>query len=174
MKKCFKCGIEKDLSEFYIHHRMKDGHLNKCKECTKEDSDKTYKQKSINPEFIKKENTRSRERYYRLNYAHKEKPSHKFRNKYMKSFFDKYPEKLLAARKSQHINIPEGLEKHHWSYNEIHYKDVLFLSKKDHCTAHRFMIYDSEQMMYRTTTGVLLDSRNLHERYINEQIKFYN
>jgi hypothetical protein len=36
MKKiCTSCGIEKDLEDFYRHDMMKDGHLNKCKDCVK-------------------------------------------------------------------------------------------------------------------------------------------
>ena len=45
MKECFKCGAERPLSDFYKHKGMKDGHLNKCKECTKQDT----KARRLNP-----------------------------------------------------------------------------------------------------------------------------
>lgn len=37
IKQCFKCGTEKPLEDFYKHPQMKDGRVNKCKECNKSD-----------------------------------------------------------------------------------------------------------------------------------------
>lgn len=36
-KRCFKCGEIKPLAAFYAHKGMKDGHVNKCKDCNKND-----------------------------------------------------------------------------------------------------------------------------------------
>lgn len=37
MKTCFRCGRTLPITEFYAHKAMADGHLNKCKDCTKGD-----------------------------------------------------------------------------------------------------------------------------------------
>ena len=45
-KKCFKCERVLPLSQFYKHKQMSDGHLNKCKKCTKSDA-KANRDKNI-------------------------------------------------------------------------------------------------------------------------------
>ncbi len=37
-KTCFKCKIKWPLHYYYKHNQMKDGHLNKCKKCSKKDA----------------------------------------------------------------------------------------------------------------------------------------
>ena len=43
MKICFKCGQSKTLIEFYKRLETVDGHLNKCKVCTKNDAKASYR-----------------------------------------------------------------------------------------------------------------------------------
>lgn len=58
MKKCFKCGVEKPLASFYKHSGMSDGHLNKCKECTKIDVKKHRKENDSVREHDRKRGNR--------------------------------------------------------------------------------------------------------------------
>lgn len=41
-KVCFKCHVEKALTEFYVHPAMGDGRLNKCKQCARKDVRANY------------------------------------------------------------------------------------------------------------------------------------
>ena len=47
-KRCFKCQQVKPLTDFYHHSKMADGHLNKCKVCTRTD---TRIQRARNDEY---------------------------------------------------------------------------------------------------------------------------
>lgn len=61
----------------------------------------------------------------------------------------------------------DNAEKHHWSYNVEHYKDIIWLTKKQHKKGHRFLIYDQERMMYRRyDTNELLDTKESHEEFM--------
>lgn len=163
-KICFKCGKEKSLDDFYKHKQMKDGRLNKCKSCTKSDSE-NQRQKNLKKEgWHEKEKARQRYKYYRLNYKSKHKPTSEKKHKYISTYKNKYPEKVSAMNKSSSL-FKKGFEKHHWSYNVGDEKDVIWMTKQAHSFLHRFLIYDEVKFMYRTLKGNLLDSREKHIKY---------
>ena len=167
-KVCFKCGIMKDISEYYKHKQMGDGHLGKCKTCTKYDSFKRHNEKIKDKDWVESEKKRAREKYHRLYNDGRHKPLQEDKKKSIGRYFSMYPEKYKAQSLSCKLKPKEkGNHLHHWSYNIEHAKDVLELPKELHYKLHRFMIYDQERFMYRRVdTMELLDTKEKHIEYI--------
>jgi len=161
MKRCFKCGIEKELSEFYAHPKMGDGHLGKCKECTKKDSDKRDKQLRHSPEYCEKERLRAKEKYHRLNYRIRQfelTKSKPYKNAVYKNLH-------------RHEGISKELNIHHWNYNLP--KDYFILHKKIHRFIHRFIVLDKTTLCFKTQTGELLSTKKQHSEYIDKLAQLY-
>lgn len=173
VKCCISCNKNKPNTSFYKHKQMKSGRLNRCVDCVKASSIKRDKEIRKNPELLQKERKRQREKYYRLNYKDKHKPTKEVKKIIIQRYNEKYPEKIKAKNYTSTI-IKSNKENqfHHWSYNKEHYKSVIELSVEKHNLVHRFINYDKDQKMYRTLDGYLLDSKSKHIDYINKIIDF--
>jgi hypothetical protein len=166
MKTCFKCGETKGLAEYYKHPRMGDGHLNKCKDCTRKDVKERFDILiEEDPEFIYSERLRGREKYHRL-YKGQTSANKDGLIKSRKIWKGRYPEKWLAKVACDRLPRIPGRHRHHWSYNDEHFTDYIVLDEKFHSKLHRFITYDPKEKKYRTTENTLLETREMHEQYI--------
>jgi len=143
MKQCFKCKQHLELLEFYKHSMMSDGHLNKCKSCTKQDSENRRKQKEKNIDWALSERKRHREK------------SRKYRdegrvliknNSYNKKWICENPEKRKAhmivnhALRSGTINrhpccvCGNKAQAHHEDYSKP--LEIIWLCSRHHADRH--------------------------------------
>ena len=91
-KTCFKCNKTLPLEAFYKHKQMGDGHLNKCKECTKKDA------------FIHRENNLEKIRAYDRQRGNRQVYS--YTKEYRSANKDKY-----KAHKSINYAVKSGVIK---------------------------------------------------------------
>lgn len=156
-KICKKCEIEKSLNDFYKHPKTKDGYSPECKECKKEIERNNYSIKANDPEFVKKERQRGREKYKRLGYNQRQNAHNENKN-------------TCRFLKTKGINLT-GLEIHHWDYNQQN--DVFILNKKAHRLLHKYLSFDKLTSKFHFQNQ-LLDTKQKHYEAIEEIFKITN
>lgn len=157
MKECFKCNEVLPLTEFYKHSKMKDGRLNKCKDCAKRDTKENRKTKEDYYKEYDRNRPNHRERAVRYNerVRARYRTDQEFREKILRSGSDwasRNKEKIAATTKVGNsirdgkISKPdkctgcgstEGVEGHHWSYLVEHNLDVAWLCSTCHGEEHK-------------------------------------
>ena len=155
-KKCFKCNVVKPLSEYYVHKKMGDGHLNKCKECTKSDVKLKYEENIESEDYIEKERLRGRTKYAKYKYVNK----------------TQHPENRSTAEylKKQGIDL-SGKEVHHWNYNLKN--DVFLLNPRAHKLVHKYLTFDKQTNMF-TSNGILINTKEKHYQLMIDVFKDSN
>jgi hypothetical protein len=151
-KDCMKCSKRKPLSEYYKHSEMKDGRLNKCKECTKKE---TRENRQRNIAYYKEYDRQRFQNDPRVRARHKRYQSTEAGRKSMsaanKRWEEKNPEKKKAHNKLNNAvrdgkikkpercqgcdTKPKRLEGHHKDYTKP--LDVMWLCRSCHAKEHR-------------------------------------
>ena len=145
-KTCFKCKQEKPIEEFYVHKQMSDGHLNKCKECTKLDvkshrNNPIYRDKILASDRLRGRLSHRREKAAEYSRENRNSES---RIKWIKSNLEKrriYLKVKRAVDSGKIIKTPcvicgnKKSEGHHEDYSKP--LEVIWLCRLHHAELHR-------------------------------------
>jgi hypothetical protein len=119
MKRCFKCGGLKSLSEFYRHPKMADGHLGKCKACTKADVKKHYR--ATLPErhaYEKRRRQRPERKKQQAEQLARHNERHPDRKRARQAVANAIRDKKLTRGPCGDCGTTDGVEGHHEDYSQ--------------------------------------------------------
>lgn len=144
-KKCFTCGIQKELSEYYKDKKCKDGRFRECKKCC---NDRCQAWKVKHPEATKRHQRVSVDRLLKDPIRH-EKSLVKSRKKYvqLKKWFSDYHKKYFKKHRSEYYERANTWKKE----NPERYKELVknHLQKPESKLKHRL---DEMQRRLKITT----------------------
>lgn len=134
-KECFKCHEVKPLSEFYKHGAMSDGHLNKCKACTKADSKANYRRDpSARKQYEKKRNKTAKRREQLTEASRKHRQSNPERYKARTAVSNALRDGRLEKGPCEGCGTAERVQAHHEDYSKP--LEVRWLCKQCHDREH--------------------------------------
>jgi 5-methylcytosine-specific restriction endonuclease McrA len=112
-KVCKDCRVEKDLSEFYKHPGMADGHLNKCKLCVSA--------------RVRKNRRERLEQYAQYEKARANLPH---RVEARRKYYEEHKEQISEYKKIWMANNKESVDASKRNYYELNRDEVIARSKK--------------------------------------------
>lgn len=152
-KTCFKCLSVKPISEYYSHKQMADGHLNKCKDCTKNDSWKRRHLSGSREKVLAYDRDRGNRQTseYRQEFRSRKPVESKARHTLGNAVRDG---KVNRPERCEHCHQKGVMHGHHYDYSKP--LDVVWLCPACHRQLHALMDTverAKERVVLRTPQG---------------------
>lgn len=175
-KLCGSCNIEKALDNFYKNKASKDGMTRYCKDCMKLKRKKYYEKCKENPEWVRRDRKRNLEYISRMRknpeWVEKKREYDRtiYKTKHGKEKRIKYRNEKRPWLKTyeyykayRRLNLPKGIEVHHWSYKASNLQCVFVLPRGEHKKLHKQLSLNERHLCFMVKkTGQLLDTRQKH------------
>jgi len=131
-KICSKCGVEKDVNEFYKNKNSKDGLRYACKMCCEEykkkhEKTEEYKEcQRIRGKKYRKENKEKIKEYQKIYRKENKEKFKDYHKEYNKEYYDKNLEKLRKTSKSNYKKNKNKINKRNLKYTVNRLKEDPF------------------------------------------------